>query len=138
MDVSESEKKSINHILPSLKDSITLCNDYWSWRKEFADAGGRQNQVMNAVSILLRSANVDEPKALEMLKQRTIEMEGKFLRLYNDFISSSSPSPSPDLRRYLDGHLWIVSGCNFWSATCPRYHCIDFDKIETEPQPVLS
>lgn len=27
-----------------------------------------------------------------------------------------------DMRKYVNGYLWIVLGNELWQSTCPRYH----------------
>lgn len=131
LDISPTEMDSISHLRPLFYDCIIFGNDYWSWPKELAEAGGQKTKAMNTMSILLRSAEINEGDALEVLKQRTIEAEREFLQACTDFLSSScSPAPSSHLKRYLEGQIWLISGFSIWSASSPRYSRDDLDEIE--------
>jgi hypothetical protein len=136
LDISPSEIELVKHIQDAAWTSVILTNDYWSWPKEVAFVDGRKTGILNAVSIFMRFG-VGETEALEMVKQRAIQAEKIFLKLYSDFISSSSFLPSLHLKQFLEAHIWMISGNSFWSSTCPRYHRDDLDRMTTAAQQLV-
>lgn len=97
-----------------------LCNDYWSWDKEFEDFTGEGNWPVNAVYLFMQQQNVDAKTAKEMVKVKTMDLAKQYGEKAVKCLEGL-PSDSPVVRWFglLD---LVIAGNALWSITCPRYH----------------
>ncbi|KAF8859970.1 terpenoid synthase [Acephala macrosclerotiorum] len=97
-----------------------LCNDYWSWEKEFEDFTGEGNWPVNAVYLFMQQHNVDAETAKEMVKIKTMELAKEYGEKAVKYVEDI-PVDSAIMRWFglLD---LVVAGNALWSITCPRYH----------------
>ncbi|KAE8443709.1 hypothetical protein EG329_001481 [Mollisiaceae sp. DMI_Dod_QoI] len=97
-----------------------LCNDYWSWDKEFEDFTGEGNWPVSAVYLFMQQHSVDANTAKEMVKVKTMELAKQYGERVVTCVEGL-PVDSAVVRWFglLDMGL---AGNALWSTTCPRYH----------------
>lgn len=124
LDIKPEQMDSLKQVFFLMEKAIIFTNDYWSWPKEAANSRRGSKRVMNAVLVVMRELQIDDCEdARKIVKEKAIGYEKELLRLRNQLFSPEYQPPlTSDMRSYVDAHLWMVSGNNLWSSTCPRYH----------------
>ncbi|KJZ74710.1 hypothetical protein HIM_05827 [Hirsutella minnesotensis 3608] len=118
--ISPEERESAVKFQQLAVASIALCNDWWSWPKEISAHIAGTSRLINGVYILMKQHNLPAHKARAMLKEWVLESERKLMRMRDVLLSGENVSL--DMRKYVQAHMWVVSGHSLWESTCPRYH----------------
>ncbi|CZR58890.1 uncharacterized protein PAC_08782 [Phialocephala subalpina] len=118
--IAPSEVESVLDITKIGYACAMLCNDYWSWDKEFEDFTGEGNWPVNSVYLYMQKHNVDANTAKEMVKVKTMELAQQYGDQAVKCVQGL-PIDSPIVRWFglLD---MVIAGNALWSITCPRYH----------------
>jgi hypothetical protein len=102
-------------------EALALTNDLYSWEKERDDAArAGQQEVVNAIWILMRQYSVTEIEAKELCKKKIKESVAIGVEAVQK--TKDNTSLSLDLRKYTEAIMYSVSGNLVWSIYCPRYH----------------
>ncbi|GAB1320619.1 Terpene synthase [Madurella fahalii] len=106
-DILLARVAAINH--------ITLVNDLYSFPKEL-DA----KEAMNAILVLMRRGGMGLQQAINKIVDLIHEAERNFIA-QRDMILSGPLGKRPDIREYLDGVEYLMTGNLRWSQMSPRY-----------------
>ena len=101
--------------------SFALTNDYWSWPKELDASQKGGGRIVNAVMHFIEKTSCSADEALEKVKLLAVEYERKALE-QRKLILVQNPDLPADVRRFMDGIIWVLGGASLWSAKCKRYH----------------
>ncbi|KAL9609842.1 MAG: hypothetical protein Q9167_005409 [Letrouitia subvulpina] len=113
--IPDEEAEVTKELLRPALVTASLTNDLFSYEKERDD----QN-VQNAVLVVMREHNCSEERARGILKQRIRLEVAKYIQVVND--TNKRTDLLDDVKRYIDTMQYTLSGNAAWSTQCPRYH----------------
>ena len=123
-DLKLNEQEQGQARLPTLAltKAIIYANDFYSWAKEKAEAEAvpGNKDLFSTVTLLMKEHSISENKALDMLREMTIECEKEHLAEVSK-LEQTGPI-SENLSRWLDMTRLCHSGIMFWSAITDRYN----------------
>ena len=124
MALKLNEKEQEQSRIPTLamQKAIIYTNDLFSWAKEKAEQErvAPKKDVFNAVAVLMKEHDVSENRALDWLREKTLECEKDHFAAVSD-LELAGPV-SDNLYRYLNMTRLCHSGAMFWSAFTDRYN----------------
>ena len=124
LTISKEEHELIFPITAPAYANLALANDFFSWKKEYAEFKEEgKTYMVNAVWILMQEHSVSEEDAKSLLKRRATSCCEEYLRLKAEF--ENSKYIRPDLRKYLDALELAIPGNIAWNNYCPRYEFSD-------------
>jgi hypothetical protein len=119
LTITDAEREDTKRLQQLAFKCVGVSNDLWSWPKE-AQAYKKGKRVMNAILLAMKTEGLTAHQAVIYVKKRVLRYQNELLAMRDEFVSA--PSISDDMRKYVDGYLWIVSGNELWQSSCPRYH----------------
>ena len=124
MDIKldQAQLDSLQSLESLIWQGIILCNDYYSWAKEYAGykLEGKQGSLSNAVHIFMKMHDIDQVAAKDCVRAEIMQLEDRYIEEKGHYIVRENPSS--DVLRYLDGLELIFAGNIAWSRTTPRYN----------------
>ena len=102
-------------------EAITLVNDLYSWDKERDEASlAGQEEVMNAVWVLMREHGIGENRAKALLLEKIMQCVRRFTVVVDNV--NIDPDVSTEVKRFVNAVMSVHAGNVLWSRYCPRYH----------------
>lgn len=126
LHVSPAELQSIKEIEMNCSKHISVVNDIYSWEKELkaSQTGHKEGSALcSSVSVLSEKANLDYSASKRVLWVMCREWEFVHEELVARRLSSPQPC-STNLRAFMKGLEYQMSGNEAWSETTPRYHSV--------------
>lgn len=126
LHVSPEELQSIKEIEMNCSKHISVVNDIYSWEKELkaSQTGHKEGSALcSSVSVLSDEANLEYSASKRVLWAMCREWEFVHEELVARRISSPQPC-STNLRAFMKGLEYQMSGNEAWSETTPRYHSV--------------
>ncbi|KAL9603170.1 MAG: hypothetical protein Q9219_001373 [cf. Caloplaca sp. 3 TL-2023] len=121
ISVPEEELDLCHRLANTAYLNLGLTNDLFSWQKECESAKALgQDHVVNVISVLMEEHNISEGQAKALCKEKIKITILDFRKTVKD--TNERTDVSVDLKRYLEGLLYSLSGNLVWSFDCPRYH----------------
>ncbi|KAJ0120939.1 aristolochene synthase [Diaporthe amygdali] len=126
LQVSHEELQSVEEIEMNCSKHISVINDIYSWEKELkaSQTGHKEGSALcSSVSVLSAGANLEYSASKRVLWAMCREWEFVHEELVEKRLSSSQPC-STNLRAFMKGLEYQMSGNEAWSETTPRYHSV--------------
>ncbi|POS78599.1 aristolochene synthase [Diaporthe helianthi] len=126
LNVTPEELLSIQEIEMNCSKHISVVNDIYSWEKELkaSQTGHKEGSALcSSVSVLSEEANLEYSASKRVLWVMCREWEFVHEELVARRLSSRDPC-SANLRAFMKGLEYQMSGNEAWSETTPRYHSV--------------
>lgn len=121
ISIPEAELDLCHELANTAYLNLGLTNDLFSWQKEYDTAVAMgQDYVVNIISVLMEEHSISEEEAKEICREKIKVTIVDFRKIVED--TNERNDVSVDLKRYLEGLLYSLSGNLVWSLECPRYH----------------
>ena len=121
ISIPEEELDLCHELANTAYLNLGLTNDLYSWQKEYETAQALgQDFVVNVIAVLMEEHNISEEQAKALCKEKIKTTIVDFQKIVRD--TNERTDISVDLKRYLEGLLYSLSGNLVWSLECPRYH----------------
>jgi len=119
--LDQAQLNSLQSLNKLMWNGIILCNDYYSWAKEYAkyELEGKTGSLSNAVDVVMKLHDVDQAAAKDRVKAEIMQLESRYCEEKGHFIAREKPSSG--VLRYLDSLELVFAGNIAWSRTTPRY-----------------
>jgi hypothetical protein len=122
LKVSAEDTELVKPLLDILSPALSLTNDYWSWDREHeASKSTGPGRIVNVIAVIMKERCVSVEEAKAITKQLIIDLEGQYVRARDQFFITNPGLPFR-IRKWIEACELVVSGHNYWAATCPRYH----------------
>ncbi len=121
ISIPEEELDLCHELANTAYLNLGLTNDLFSWQKEHETAVAMgQDYVVNVISVLMEEHSISEEEAKAICREKIKVTIVDFRKIVKD--TNERTDVSLDLKRYLEGLLYSLSGNLVWSLECPRYH----------------
>ncbi|KAF3173025.1 hypothetical protein TWF788_009290 [Orbilia oligospora] len=131
--LTDEEHKIAREVLIAVWRALALLNDYFSFNKEyreFLESDGAT--LVNAVWLYMQWGNLDIETAKEVVREKALEFEQKFLKDRQEFLKTHSHR-NTRLAKYIEGWYYAMSASLWWNLDCPRYHLAPPNPEPTDP-----
>ncbi|KAI1843093.1 hypothetical protein JX265_005126 [Neoarthrinium moseri] len=125
LHLTADELASVNDVEMNCSKHISVVNDIYSWEKEVlaAQTGHREGAVLcSSVLVLSQETSIDVEASKRVLWSMCREWELVHEKLVAKRIAPTSLPCKEDLKFFLKGLEYQMSGNEAWSEKTPRYH----------------
>ncbi|KAL8695799.1 MAG: hypothetical protein Q9224_003152, partial [Gallowayella concinna] len=124
LKLNDTEKEQASLPALAMEKAIIYTNDFYSWGKEKAEQAtvAADQDIFNAVAILMKEYKISETDALDLLRKKTVECEKQHWAAVAEL--EATGSVSSDLYRYLEMTRLSHAGGMLWSAFTDRYNVV--------------
>jgi aristolochene synthase len=126
LHVTPEELQSLKEIEMNCSKHISVVNDIYSWEKELKASmtGHKEGSALcSSVSVLSVEANLQFSASKRVLWVMCREWEF----VHEELVARRLAAPEPcsaNLRAFMKGLEYQMSGNEAWSKTTPRYHSV--------------
>ncbi|KAL8684005.1 MAG: hypothetical protein Q9186_000035 [Xanthomendoza sp. 1 TL-2023] len=124
LKLNDTEKEQASLPALAMEKAIIYTNDFYSWAKEKAEQAtvAADQDIFNAVAILMKEYKISETDALDLLREKTLECEKEHWAAVAG-LEATGPVSS-NLYRYLEMTRLCHAGGMLWSALTDRYNLV--------------
>ncbi|ORY66216.1 aristolochene synthase [Pseudomassariella vexata] len=126
LHISDEELASVREIEMNCAKHISVLNDIYSWEKEVSAASSGHHEgsaLCSSVLVLSNQTKLDVTASKRILWVLCREWELVHEQLVKKRLASVEPCSS-DLKAYMNGLKYQMSGNEAWSGKTPRYHSV--------------
>ncbi|KAJ5109115.1 isoprenoid synthase domain-containing protein [Penicillium angulare] len=118
----------IHHITQPLDEYFALCNDYFSYWKEKEDTRG--GEYPSAVTFLMKTQDISEDVALEIIKEKMIALEETHYSALRN--SMAENTLSLEQQRFIHYLQLAQGGAHAFNCTAYRYNLDAAKRVNTK------
>ncbi|KAJ9306248.1 hypothetical protein DTO217A2_4182 [Paecilomyces variotii] len=124
LQMADTELAAVTLVENNCSKHISVINDIYSWEKEYrqAQSGHHEGSALcSSVQVTAEEINLSHDAAKRVLFSMCREWE----RVHAELVAAAvAAGCSRDLKAYLKGVEYQMSGNEEWSRTTPRYHSV--------------
>lgn len=121
LTITDAEHELLGQLCRPAWIALGLTNDLWSIDKESKAAKeSGETHVCNALWVMMCEQKIDETEAKVRCRQLIKDNVAQYVQTVKE--ATTRTDPSRDVRIFLEGVQYIISGNLAWTKGAPRYH----------------
>ncbi|KXX73481.1 Fusicoccadiene synthase [Madurella mycetomatis] len=122
LNILDDEQELLSQLCRPAWIALGLTNDLYSlWKERRAAAEMGETHVSNAVCVVMREHSISEDMAYELCRQKIRESVAAYAENMRWTVAQTDEL-SRDVRAFVEGIQYIISGNLVWSRGVPRYN----------------